>query len=302
MHIKEDSLSLTQFSKTNGQKAKLKKKHSKSDIEDFEISLLLKTILFSYDYDFSHYSRASLTRRIHNCLDKAQLGSIAEMLPKIIYDPYFFELFLKEMSITVTEMFRDPLVFKTLRNKVVTQLKTYSRINIWHAGCATGEEAYSVAIMLKEENLLSRCQIYATDFNNQSLAIAEQGIYKEEKMSGYQNNYILAGGKASFTDYYQARHGHAKMRNELKEHITFAHHNLIKDQSFAQMHLIICRNVLIYFDKNLQDQVLTLFKNCLLHRGYLILGDKESLEFSNQKDNFTEIVKRQRIYQKACYD
>lgn len=295
-------MSLIPIIKAEKHKVKFNDQGSKEDLDDFEITLLLKAILFCYDYDFTHYSRASLTRRIYNCLEKAHLRSIAEMIPKVIYDTDFFELFLKEMSITVTEMFRDPLVFKTLRNQVVTQLKTYSRINIWHAGCATGEEVYSLAIMLKEEGLLSRCQIYATDFNNQSLAIAEQGIYKAEKIAGYTRNYISAGGKASFADYYQARHGNAKMKNELTEHITFAHHNLIKDQCFAQMHLIVCRNVLIYFDRKLQNQVLSLFKQSLLHRGYLVLGDKESLEFSSQKDNFITIAKNQRIYQKACYD
>jgi len=295
-------LSLIPITNTKNKQVNYNKKNSKEDLVDFEVSLLLEAVLFCYDYDFRHYSRASLTRRVYNCLEKSHIHTIAEMIPKVIYDTDFFELFLKEMSITVTEMFRDPLVFKTLRNQVVTQLKTYSRINIWHAGCATGEEVYSLAIMLKEEGLLSRCQIYATDFNNQSLAIAEQGIYKAEKIAGYTRNYISSGGKASFADYYQARHGNAKMKNELTEHITFAHHNLIKDQCFAQMHLIVCRNVLIYFDRKLQDQVLSLFKQSLLHRGYLVLGDKESLEFSSQKGNFITVANNQRIYQKACYD
>ncbi|NQY49283.1 MAG: protein-glutamate O-methyltransferase CheR [Colwellia sp.] len=275
---------------------------NEDEVMALEIKLLLQAIAFRYDYDFSHYAQASLTRRINNCLKKSQLNNIAEMIPKVLHQPEFFELFLKEMSVTVTEMFRDPKVFKELRNKVFTQLKTYSRINIWHAGCATGEEVYSLAIMLKEEGLLHRCQIYATDFNNQSLKVAEQGIYKAEKISEYTHNYQLAGGKASFADYYQAKHGYAKIHNDLKEHITFAHHNLIKDQCFAQMHLIICRNVLIYFDKTLQNNVLSLFNQSLLHRGYLLLGDKESLEFSKQKNNFDTIAKDQRIYQKISYE
>jgi chemotaxis protein methyltransferase CheR len=275
---------------------------SVEDITDFEIKLLLEAIQFRYDYDFSHYAQASLTRRINKCLIKTKLTSISELIPKIIHDVEYFELFLREMSVTVTEMFRDPQVFKTLRAKIFTQLKTYARINIWHAGCATGEEVYSLAIMLKEEGLLSRCQIYATDYNNQSLSIAEQGIYKAEKIPLFTKNYLLAGGKASFSDYYQAKHSHAIMHDELKQHITFAHHNLIKDQCFAQMHLIICRNVLIYFDRALQDSVLGLFQQSLLHRGYLLLGDKESLEFSNQNDNFTTIAKVHRIYQKVSYD
>ena len=275
---------------------------SAEDITDFEIKLLLEAIKFRYDYDFSHYAPASLTRRITSYLVKSKLSTISELIPKILHDVEHFELFLREMSVTVTEMFRDPQVFKILRDKVFTQLKTYSRINIWHAGCATGEEVYSLAIMLKEEDLLSRCQIYATDFNNHSLSIAAQGIYKAETIPLFTRNYILAGGKASFSDYYQAKHSHAIMHDELKQHITFAHHNLIKDQCFAQMHLIICRNVLIYFDRALQDSVLNLFQRSLLHRGYLFLGDKESLEFSNQHDNFTAIAKAQRIYQKVNYD
>jgi len=275
---------------------------SKDEVIDFEIKLLIEAIQFQYGYDFSHYAQASLTRRIESCLKKSELSNISELIPKIIYKVEYFDLFLREMSVTVTEMFRDPLVFKALRDKVFTQLKTYSRVNIWHAGCATGEEAYSLAIMLKEEGLLSRCQIYATDFNNHSLAIAEQGIYKAEKIPLFTQNYLLSGGKASFADYYQAKHSHAIMHDDLKQHITFAHHNLIKDQCFAQMHLIVCRNVLIYFDRDLQNSVLGLFHHSLLHRGYLLLGDKETLEFSNQNDSFTAISQEQRIYQKVTYD
>jgi len=275
---------------------------NKIEIEDFEINLLLQAVLFRYGYDFHHYARASITRRINNCMRKTALNNISDLIAKILHEVDFFELFLKEMSVTVTEMFRDPKVFNTLRQQVFTQLKTYSRVNIWHAGCATGEEVYSVAIMLKEEGLLSRCRIYATDFNNHSLNIAEEAIYPAEKMAGFTHNYLLSGGKASFADYYQAKHSHAKMHSSLKEHITFANHNLMKDQSFAKMHLIICRNVLIYFDQVLQNQVLNIFQQSLLHRGYLLLGDKESLDFSEQSKNFICIAKKEKIYQKINYD
>ncbi|PKG82617.1 chemotaxis protein CheR [Colwellia sp. 75C3] len=275
---------------------------SHGEIIDFEIKLLIEAIQFRYGYDFSHYAQASLTRRISSCLKKFELGNVSELIPKIIHDVEYFESFLREVSVTVTEMFRDPLVFKVLRDKIFTQLQTYSRINIWHAGCATGEEVYSLAIMLKEEGLLSRSRIYATDFNNHSLAIAEQGIYKAEKIPLFTKNYLLTGGKASFADYYQAKHSHAIMHEELKQHMTFAHHNLIKDQCFAQMHLIICRNVLIYFDRTLQDSVLGLFHQSLVHRGYLLLGDKESLDFSQKKNCFTAIAKEQRIFQKVSYE
>ncbi len=153
---------------------------SEGEVVDLELALLLEAVLFRYGYDFSHYAQASLTRRVRNCVQKAGLSKISELIPKVLYDVDCFELFLREMSVTVTEMFRDPEVFEVLRDKIISQLKTYSRINIWHAGCATGEEVYSLAILLKEEGLLSRCQIYATDFNNESLSIAEQGIYHQQ--------------------------------------------------------------------------------------------------------------------------
>jgi chemotaxis protein methyltransferase CheR len=275
---------------------------SNDELLAFELDLFLKAVLFRYGYDFSHYAQASLIRRVNNCMEKSGVTTISSMISKVLHDKSFFNLFLEEMSVTVTEMFRDPFVFKAIKENVFSQLETYSRINIWHAGCATGEEVYSLAIMLKEVDLLSRCQIYATDYNNKSLEIAAQGKYKAEKIPNFTRNYLLAGGKASFADYYDASHRYAEMDDSLKAHITFANHNLTKDHSFAQMHLIICRNVLIYFDKQLQNQVLSLFKESLLHRGYLILGDKESLKFSNQQNNFTPLIKGQSIYQKVCFE
>ncbi|WP_232846995.1 CheR family methyltransferase [Shewanella nanhaiensis] len=271
------------------------------DMQEFEINQLLEAIYFRYGYDFRDYSKASLERRVLHRVQQSDLGSISEMLPRIMHDTEFFELFLRDMSVTVTEMFRDPKVFKKLRKEVFTQLKTYSRVNIWHAGCATGEEVYSMAIMLKEEGLLDRTRIYATDYNNHSLDIAEKGIYPAEKMKGYTESYITAGGKASFADYYLAKFGSAKMVESLKEHITFANHNLMKDQPFAEMHLIVCRNVLIYFNPKLQDRVLTLFKDSLISRGFLLLGDKETLDFSQVKPSFETFSKEERIFRRMMY-
>lgn len=271
-------------------------------ITSFEIDLLLKTVSFRYGYDFSNYAQASLTRRICSCMSKNNIPHISLLIPKLLHEPDFFLVFLKEMSVTVTEMFRDPHVFKTIKNTIFTQLKTYSRINIWHAGCATGEEVYSIAIMLQEAKLLNRCQLYATDYNDDSLEIAEHGSYNVEKIPNFTRNYIQAGGESSFADYYRVKHGNAELDPKLKQHITFAKHNLIKDQVFAQMHLIICRNVLIYFDNTLQNKVIKLFKESLLHRGYLVLGNKESINFSDQSCNFTAITKGESIYQKVCYD
>lgn len=271
------------------------------DMIEFEVNQLLEAINFRYGYDFRDYSRASLERRILNRVQLSDLGSVSDMVPKILHDADFFDLFLRDMSVTVTEMFREPLVFKKVRQKVFTQLKTYARVNIWHAGCATGEEVYSMDIMLKEEGLLERTRIYATDYNNHSLEIARKGIYPAEKIKLFTQNYQGSGGKASFADYYLAKFNSAKMAESLKEHITFANHNLMKDQSFAEMHLIVCRNVLIYFNPRLQDRVLSLFKESLIPRGFLLLGDKETLEFSQVKSSFEVFASKERIFRRLIH-
>ncbi|MDP2560908.1 protein-glutamate O-methyltransferase CheR [Psychrobium sp. 1_MG-2023] len=273
---------------------------SKNELWVFEVDLLLEAIFFRYGYDFRHYSRASLERRVENRLALSDLSSPSEMITKVLHEPAFFELFLKDMSITVTDMFRDPHVFRVIREVVFKQLRTYSRVNIWHAGCATGEEVYSMAIMLHEEGLLKRTRIYATDYNNRSLEVAQQGIYPVEKMQEFTANYHEAGGKGSLADYYQAKYEYAKINDIFNASITFANHNLVKDQVFAQMNLIVCRNVLIYFDQHLQDQVLTLFANSLVHRGYLVLGDKETLALSKVQDEFECVSYEQRIYRKLA--
>ena len=201
------------------------------------------------------------------------------------------------MSVTVTEMFRDPYVFKKIESTVFQQLKTYSRVNIWHVGCATGEEAYSMAILLHENDLLKRTRIYATDYNNHSLDIAKKGEYQKEKIEQYNQHYLQAGGKFQLSDYYHNKGHSISFNNSLKQHITFANHNLMKDQVFAQMHLILCRNVLIYFNPVLQSKVLKLFNESLVHRGFLVLGDKESLEFTDENRSFETIASKERIYQ-----
>jgi len=272
-----------------------------NEIQNFEIEQLLEAILFRYGYDFRNYARASLERRVEERLALSSLECVSEMLPKILYDQEFFDLFLKDMSVTVTDMFRDPQVYLKIRETLFTHLRTYSRINIWHAGCATGEEVYSMAIMLEEEDLLKRTRIYATDYNNHSLEIAKKGIYPANKIKQYTSNYLSAGGKASFADYYQAKYESAKIKESLKRNITFANHNLVKDQVFAEMHLIMCRNVLIYFDRKLQDRVLSIFKESLIHRGFLVLGEKENLNFSCVKEAFETFAHKERVYRRANY-
>ncbi len=268
------------------------------ETEDFEIGQLLDAILFRYGYDFRNYAQASLKRKILGRVNLSGLGSVSEMIPKIMHDPDFFERFLKDISVTVTEMFRDPYVFKKIRENVCIHLKTYSRINVWHAGCATGEEVYSMAILLKEEGLLEKTRIYATDFNNHSLQVAKKGIYPAKQIKLFTKNYLAGGGGASFADYYKARYDSAKIDESLKKNITFANHNLMKDQVFAEMHLVLCRNVMIYFDRKLQNRVLNIFKDSLIHRCFLILGDKETLDFTEVKDAFEEYSKKERIYRK----
>lgn len=270
-------------------------------LKDIEIECLLESIYQHYGYDFRSYAKASLKRRIQNFVSSTNCTHVSELIPKLLHNRELFGEFLSNMSVTVTEMFRDPEIFKTLREKVIPVLKTYSRINIWHAGCATGEEVYSMAILLHEEGLLERTRIYATDFNEHSLATAEAGIYPAERMQLYTQNYLKAGGKHSLADYYWANYNSAKMSDFLRDRITFANHNLSCDQVFAEMHLTLCRNVLIYFDKDLQNRVLNLFSEGLTSRGFLSLGDKETLKFSSIYNDFEAISEPLKIYRKKRY-
>lgn len=270
------------------------------DTQQIEVRLLLDAMHLKYGYDFSGYSRDVLTRRILSRLSKSRFANISEMIPEVLHDPEFFNSLIFDISITVTEMFRDPGVYQSLREKVLSVLKTYPNINIWHAGCATGEEVYSMAIMLKEAGLYDRARIYATDINDTALKRAEEGIYPVEKIQEYTRNYQQAGGRGSFADYYHAKYGVAKMDESLKANVTFANHSLVDDGVFAQMHLIVCRNVFIYFEKALQNHVLNLFFDSLCEDGFLCLGNSESIAFSDFAQDFVEVVKNEKIYQKEA--
>jgi chemotaxis protein methyltransferase CheR len=267
------------------------------DIEEFELDTILELIDKCYGYNFKDYSRASIKRRIQNLASACNCKHISELIPKILYQDNFLDKFLKGMSVTVTDMFRDPWVFKIFKEKIIPQLRIHPQINIWHAGCATGEEVYSMAILLKEEGLLKYSRIYATDFNNHSLDIAKKGIYPLEKMQRYSKNYLDAGGKYSLSEYYDVKYDVAKFSRELTERITFSHHNMGVDQAFGEMNLIICRNVLIYFNKTLQNRVFTLFYDSLMPRGVLLLGDKESIDYSEINSKLTAVSSKARIYQ-----
>jgi len=267
-------------------------------LEQIETQLLLEAIRLRYGYDFSDYAPDTLQRRIGQMLSKGDVGSISEMITKVLYEPEYFEKFVYEMSITVTEMFRDPSVYQAIREKVIPVLKTYPFINIWHAGCATGQEVYSMAIMLKEQGLYDRARIYATDINDAALSVAREGIYPVDRIPMYTRNYQQAGGTGSFADYYHAKYDSAKIDESLKKNITFASHNLVTDQIFAEMHLILCRNVFIYFNKDLQNHVLKLFRKSLCRGGVLCMGSSESLSFSDVEADFDSFVKGEKIYRK----
>ncbi len=267
-----------------------------NEIEQLETEILLDGILRRWGYDFRNYARASLTRRLKHRLGISQLTCLSEMLPKILHEEDFFNLLLKDLSVSVTEMFRDPRFYVALREQVFPVLRTYPFIKIWHAGCATGEEVYSMAILLKEEGLYDRAQIYATDYNNRCLDIARQGVYPLENIRAYTASYQAAGGRRSFSDYYHAKYGSAKIHGSMKSHVTFAHHNLVTDGVFGEMNLVVCRNVLIYFDNVLQDRVLSLLADSLCHRGFLALGTKETVDFSAVRGRFETVARKERIF------
>ena len=269
-----------------------------SNTEAIEIDLLLEAIRRRYGYDFRHYSHASIKRRLEYARVEAKLSRFTELLDRLLHDETFFDHFLKHMSITVTEMFRDPPFYQAVREKLIPILKTFPFVKIWHAGCATGEEVYSMAILLQEENFLDRARIYATDFNKHSLDAAEKGVYPADRMKTYLANYKASGGSQDFSDYCSTGYGHAKIKDFLKELITFSYHNLVTDGVFGEMNVIFCRNVLIYFDKTLQEQVLTLFTNSLRHGGFLCLGNKETLNFFSMNKLYETVEPRQKIYKK----
>ena len=268
------------------------------ELEDLEIELLVEAVFRRYGYDFRNYSMASLRRRIRNILSRSEFSSPAAMIPKMLHDRSAMASLVYGISVTVTEMFRDPEVYREIREKVVPVLKTYPFVRIWHAGCATGEEVYSMAILLSEEGLYDRCQVYATDLNDEAIAKARAGIFSVEKIKAYHANYVKAGGKGSFSEYYQAHYDSVIMNKALKKNVVFANHNLAADSSFGEVHLIFCRNVMIYFNQRLQDRVLTLFGQSLVPRGFLCLGTRENIRFSEAADRFEEISRSSKLYQK----
>ena len=270
----------------------------KNQTVNLEIDLLLEAIFIKYGYDFRNYSKAHIKRRLLFRLSTSNLKSISEMQHKVLHEADFFEVILRDLSINVTEMFRDPGFYLALRKEVVPVLKTYPYIKVWHAGCSTGEEVYSFAVLLKEEGLYDRTQIYATDFNRNVLDIAKKGIYPIDRIKEFTANYQSAGGTQSFSDYYMANYDSVIYDQSLKKNMVFAEHNLVTDSVFAEVNLVICRNVLIYFNKELQNRVINLFYDILINGGYLGLGSKETIQFTSKVDKFEVINKEEKIYKK----
>lgn len=264
-----------------------------------EIRLLLDAMNMAYGHDFSGYSLDMLTRRILDALSKSQCTTVAQMIPRVLNDPEFFSSLVYNISIPITKMFRDPSFYGGLRRDVIPELKKQSHVSVWHAGCASGEEVYSLAILLKEEGLYDRCRIYATDINDIALKKARDGVYRACDMVKHTQNYQKAGGAEAFSDYYHAKYDWAKMDESLGKNVTFANHNLATDGVFGEMDLILCRNVFIYFNRELQDNVLSLFRDSLSPGGFLCLGKSESLKFSTVQEAFQEVSEHERIYQEC---
>ncbi|MFS0862439.1 CheR family methyltransferase [Fredinandcohnia sp. 179-A 10B2 NHS] len=268
------------------------------DIEKIEIELLLHGLYAWCGYDFRNYAYNSIRRRVLHRVNVENLPTITSLLDKVLHDSACLQRLIGDFSINVTEMFRDPIFFREFRNKIVPILRTYPSIRIWHAGCATGEEVYSMAILLQEEGLYERTKIYATDINPVALKNAKSGVFPLERMKKYTSNYIQAGGKTAFSDYYQVTNTGVKFDSYLNKNIVFAQHNLVTDQSFNEFHVIICRNVLIYFNKHLQQRVHELFYDSLASLGILGLGDKETIQFMPKENSYEVINDKVKLYKK----
>lgn len=269
-----------------------------AELERVEIELLLEGVYRHYGFDFRSYAYASIRRRLWKRIEAEKLRSISELQALVLHDTEAMERLLLDLSVSVTSMFRDPNFYRIFREHVVPMLRTYPFIRIWHAGCSTGEEVYSTAILLEEEGLLDRTRIYATDINDAVLQQARAGIFPLQRMQEYTDNYIRAGGKRSFSEYYTAKYDGALFSPALTKNVVFSQHNLVTDRSFSEFNVIFCRNVLIYFDRTLQNRVHALFYESLVMFGILALGSKESLRFSQYEPCYEKLHTREKLYRK----
>lgn len=269
------------------------------DVEDIEIQLFVRAMQLRHGYDFSEYAPASLKRRVQQLVRTHDTTSISELTRRVLHVQGFVTRVIEGLSVPVSEMFRDPPVFRVLRDKVLPVLASYPEINIWQAGCAHGQEVYSLAILLEEAGLYERSRIYATDFNDAALATAAEGIYATREARDWSRNYIEAGGLHSLSDYYSARYDFIKLDQRLRRNVTFFNHNLVTDEVFCEAHLILCRNVLIYFNNALQDRTLGLFRDSLVRGGFLCLGTRENIDFSPAAAGFSDVDHALRVYHKG---
>ncbi|HEU4853276.1 MAG TPA: CheR family methyltransferase [Telluria sp.] len=266
---------------------------------DLELRLLLEGVYVKYQHDFRQYSVASLRRRIQSAMVKFDCQTVSQLQGRILHEPDVFAQMLQFFTVQVSEMFRDPAYFRAIRERLVPVLHTYPSVKIWIAGCSTGEEVWSMAVLLDEEGLLDRTLIYATDINTESLEKAAAGIYSLERMPGFILNYQQAGGKGSLADYFTTDHSEAMFDRRLKKRMVFADHSLATDSVFSEMQFVSCRNVLIYFRPELQERAIQLFSESLVHKGFLGLGSKETLRFNRHADLFAEFAPAERIYQRS---
>jgi chemotaxis protein methyltransferase CheR len=269
-------------------------------VDEIELALLLEGVYRRYGFDFREYAPASLRRRVWRRVEAEGLSTISALQGRLLHDPACMERLLLDLSINVTAMFRDPTFYRAFREKVVPGLRTYPFTRIWVAGCSTGEEVYSLAILLKEEGVYQRCRLYATDINESVLDRARAGVFPLEKMQEYTHNYIRAGGTRAFSEYYVAAYDGVQFDRALVENVVFAQHNLASDRSFNEFNVILCRNVMIYFGKTLQDRVHELFHESLLHFGILALGHKESIRFSRFERSYDELDSIEKLYRKSA--
>lgn len=268
------------------------------EVEEIEVDLLLEAIFRKYGFDFRNYARSSINRRIWQRIQSEKLKTISGLQERILHNPIVMEKLFYDLSINVTSMFRDPTFFNAFRTKIIPILRDYPYIRIWHAGCSSGEEVYSMAILLHEEGIYKKARIYATDMNERLLERAKKGEFSLNKMKEYTKNYHSAGGKKEFSEYYTAQCDNVVFHSFLKENMIFAPHNLATDHSFNEFHVIICRNVLIYFDESLQHRVHQLFFDSLSSHGFLGLGSKESITFTTFADHYEEVDSMEKIYRK----
>lgn len=265
---------------------------------DLELRLLLETIYARYHYDFRQYARASMHRRVRQAMQRFQCRTPSSLRERVLHEPEVFAALLEYLTVQVSEMFRDPAYFRAMRENVIPVLATYPFVKIWVAGCSSGEEPLSFAILLHEEGLLDRSIIYATDINPEVLRRAASGVYPLDRMAAFSTAYLQAGGKASLADYYTAAYGNAVFDRRLRAPIAYSDHSLATDNVFSEVELVSCRNVMIYFDRPLQARAVGLFHDALSPRGFLGIGSKESLRFSSHQDAFDEFCGAERIYRK----